>query len=617
MPSAPPAAPDPVPRTDSLELQRHYVQQSAAATLNGQQPRSAEPQYLGGDGGDSGAGGRRRSSENAQQQQEPHSTQLRRLSSGDPDPIRHSFVAYDPTRLKQPRGQRKASTPDSSGRLKVGSNSSAGMPANSAAPPPASAVPLAQASSDQYGSRPGSRPSSSSGGGQPSPQLLHSSTSSSGMVQPASTSEGTYQIARIHPDSSNAYPTPSNGTGQSAYHMAVSGTAVPNSQSTLRQFTWSTAVPPSTNATVATTTTTVPNTPAAVQDPKDFTLEQMCESRTYIVAKAQALGQQGGFREFHTRVDALRKYSQGADRVRPHLRAVLVTALFDSLLRRFETDKLPTSDEALLRFAPDMMPVAGTRPKDFLMIWRMWVDWTEHELGIPTIPLVAPLIALFLLDKIVSMDDRTRLVQILDLYRQAAFDVMVTLGGKPPNGLLPQWKSDQWHEWYAMLQTGQTSLFDWRSIREACGMGLTARATPAAPPQSWVLPPPFHDHPISEGLTTHVVFPSMQLAHERTSTTDCPDDRWTRLRAHDRGASLVGTTLRRALRPALLAAASYGCTSPGPAPAWSAVRSPANPSLLLGTCASSSVSRRRMALSRPAATTDVYALPPRDRTNAG
>lgn len=145
------------------------------------------------------------------------------------------------------------------------------------------------------------------------------------------------------------------------------------------------------------------------------------------------------------------------------------------LLHRLEVDRLPTNEISLLQFAPDMMPVAGTRPKDFLMIWTMWVKWAKAE-GIPSVPLVAPLIAFFLLNSVPTLGDRTRLVQILDSYRHAVNDVLSNLGGRARHEVLPDWDEDRWTEWTEMLQTGKTSLFDWQAVREACGLGVPPAA---------------------------------------------------------------------------------------------------------------------------------------------
>jgi hypothetical protein len=145
------------------------------------------------------------------------------------------------------------------------------------------------------------------------------------------------------------------------------------------------------------------------------------------------------------------------------------------LLQRLEVDRLPTNDMTLRRFAPDMMPVAGTRPKDFLMIWTMWVQWAKTA-SIPSVPLVAPLIAFFLLDSVPTLEDRARLVQILDSYRHSVNDVLTSLGGRQRHEVLPDWNQDRWTEWTEMLQTGKTSLFDWQAVREVCGLGVPPAA---------------------------------------------------------------------------------------------------------------------------------------------
>ncbi|GAA5875976.1 hypothetical protein JCM3774_002304 [Rhodotorula dairenensis] len=195
--------------------------------------------------------------------------------------------------------------------------------------------------------------------------------------------------------------------------------------------------------------------PQPLRGPTDLSLAELCQSRDFVTNRARVLGEQGG-----KRIEAL---------------------LMPYLLSRLEADRLPTNEMTLRQFAPDMMPVTGTRPEDFLMIWSLWISWTKREIQAPSVPLVAPLVAYFLLDSVQVVEDRARLVQILDMYRHSVNEAVANMGGRNGRELVPDWDQTRWTEWSAMLQTGMKSLFDWRAIREACGLGAPTQQVQAAP----------------------------------------------------------------------------------------------------------------------------------------
>lgn len=153
-----------------------------------------------------------------------------------------------------------------------------------------------------------------------------------------------------------------------------------------------------------------------------------------------------------------------------------------SIVSQLDKHKLPSSPDRLAAFAPDMMTVPGTRPKDFLSIWLLWTTWTSEVVKVPVVPIVAPLVVFFLLDQVPNMEDRMRTAQVLDAYRAAVYPVVATLGGRPAPEVLPEWQPRDWEQWWEMFKTGTSSFFDWQAVREACGLGVPLQSAPAPNP---------------------------------------------------------------------------------------------------------------------------------------
>lgn len=293
-----------------------------------------------------------------------------------------------------------------------------------------------------------------------------------------SSSSSTRSAARVAPVQPT-HDTRVMENGQAAYHMAFAA-----SQPQLLQ------PQPAPSLLAATPPGYAPFGPIAtpavpaqhLRDPADLSLAELCQSRDLVVNRARVLGDQGGNREWIFRFLRTTRPPPATARDRRlnsrlHRNVArpqgLEALLMPYLLARFESDRLPTNEMTLKQFAPDMMPVTGTRPKDFLMIWSLWISWTKRDIHVPSVPLVAPLITYFVLDSVKVLDDRARLVQILDMYRQSVNDVIANLGGRNAHELMPDWDKTRWTEWSAMLQTGTRSLFDWRAIREVCGLGVS------------------------------------------------------------------------------------------------------------------------------------------------
>lgn len=284
-------------------------------------------------------------------------------------------------------------------------------------------------------------------------------------------------VAYEQPQAPNPYAA-SMDNGHSAYHIAVAASqAQPKVQSQpqlqqqqQQQVTLSVGTQPAYSS--YSIAQVMPPQPA--RPPATFSLTELCHSRKFIMNRARTLGEQGGKREFPPLHAQTAPHSLDS-LIKPRPCAGLELMMMPYLLQRLDADRLPTNDVTLLHFAPDMMPVAGTRPKDFLMLWTMWVKWAKTA-SIPSVPLVAPLITFFLLDSVPTLEDRARLVQILDSYRHSVNEVLSSLGGQHPNVVLPDWTQDRWTEWTEMLQTGRTSLFDWKAVREVCGLGIPPAA---------------------------------------------------------------------------------------------------------------------------------------------
>ncbi|EGU13335.1 putative Sulfite oxidase [Rhodotorula toruloides ATCC 204091] len=206
------------------------------------------------------------------------------------------------------------------------------------------------------------------------------------------------------------------------------------------------------------------NSPAQVPvDPRLYTLDMCQQSRSSYLDTLTTL------------------YCRGA--------SAIELALEADAMRCLSKAKLPTEQSMLAEFAPDMLVIYGCRPKDYLAIFDEYKDWAGKQ-GIPTLPLTGATVVYFLIDRIPRLQDRERIVQVLELYRQATIDVHLTLGGKSKSEFAVNWQESDWANWFPFVEQAKIRVHEWLAVREACGLGQPQRAPPP-PSVAYYAPPPY------------------------------------------------------------------------------------------------------------------------------
>lgn len=138
-------------------------------------------------------------------------------------------------------------------------------------------------------------------------------------------------------------------------------------------------------------------------------------------------------------------------------------------MRRLTEAKLPTVRSMLAEFAPDMMVIHGCRPKDYLHVFEEYKSWS-HQHAIPTFPLTGATTVSFLVDRVANMEDRVRIVQILELYRAATIDIYLTLGGRQRSDFQLGWPESVWAAWFSFVEQATIRVHEWLAVREVCGL---------------------------------------------------------------------------------------------------------------------------------------------------
>ncbi|BGP21439.1 hypothetical protein JCM10295v2_000314 [Rhodotorula toruloides] len=208
--------------------------------------------------------------------------------------------------------------------------------------------------------------------------------------------------------------------------------------------------------------------------------------------------------------------------------AAIVIALQDDVMRCLSEVKLPIVQSMLAEFAPEMMVIHGCRPKDYLSVFEEYKDWS-HKRGIPTFPLTGATAVYFLIDRISRLDDRIRVVQILELYRAATINVFLTLGGRPRASFGLGWTDSDWASWLLFVEQAEIRVHEWLSVREACGIS-TSRPAPSSALVSYYAPPAnpvVHQYPkmTSSAPGPAQAPPQLPMTHVPSSAQATPSSR--------------------------------------------------------------------------------------------
>ncbi|BGP28601.1 hypothetical protein JCM10296v2_000337 [Rhodotorula toruloides] len=180
-----------------------------------------------------------------------------------------------------------------------------------------------------------------------------------------------------------------------------------------------------------------------------------------------------------------------------HGASTIEIALQEDAMRCLSKAKLPTAQSMLAEFAADMMVIPGFRPKDYLAIFDEYKEWARKQ-RIPTLPLTGATIVYFLVDRTSRLEDRERIVQVLELYRQATIDVHLSLGGKTKSEFAVSWQDSDWAQWFPFVEQATIRLHEWFAVREVCGLGQPQRAQPPRSVAHYPPPP----HPVIQPYAT-------------------------------------------------------------------------------------------------------------------